>query len=203
MLFHDVCERSRREEIFLTQAQYLALGEIVVRVKHARDVLSRVFSSRSAREIAVVECGKVKFLRGFRLPKAQSTDVFGVVADHGHIVRHGVYCHIGVAHLYSFLAAAHRPRIAEARPIVRFFALKSVNYLLLEKPVFVAYTVAVERKIVRGGRVEEAGGKSAKTAVSQRSVLYLFKVAERAARRFGKPRAKQVVVDGSARQKFH
>ena len=63
---------------------------------------------------------------------------------------------------------------------------------------------------MRGGRVEEAGGKSAKTAVSQRSVLYLFKVAERAARlverrlgRFGKPRAKQVVVDGSAHQKFH
>jgi hypothetical protein len=65
------------------------------------------------------------------------------------------------------------PRV-EVKPVVRDLDLVAVDNLLLEDTVSVSQAVAPCGKVERGETVQEAGGKSTKTAISKRSVVLLL-----------------------------
>lgn len=70
------------------------------------------------------------------------------------------------------VVASELPRV-EVKPIVRNLDLITINNLLLEDTVFVSQSVTPGGIVERGQAVEEASGKTAKTAISKRSVVLL------------------------------
>ena len=65
------------------------------------------------------------------------------------------------------VGARLKPHFPSGQPDVRQLDLKTVHYLLLEKPVLIQDGKAVRRVFKRGKRIHKAGGKPAKTSVAQ------------------------------------
>ena len=72
------------------------------------------------------------------------------------------------------IRALHAPGIPVLEPMVRFFDLASLVYLLLEHSVAVAYAVAVAGQVQGCQAVQEAGGQPAEAAVAQPRVRFLI-----------------------------
>ena len=210
MLFENIRHRSGGEEIFLLESEYLALFTVIVRVKHLRDVLSVIFSLYSTIIVSTVELSEVEILHALSLPKSECANVLSAKADNRHIIRHSINSLVAVFNDYLVIFASLRPRVAVLSPVVSFFLLEAVNYLLLEKAILVSYSVAVQRQVMSGGGIEEASGKSAKTTVAEGSVLYFFKVIKTSAVSLQKlvhlvsdTKAKEIVINGSAHKELH
>jgi hypothetical protein len=67
--------------------------------------------------------------------------------------------------------ALELPRVAVLQPVVRGLFLAPVDDVLFEHAVVVANTVAAARQRQRRQRVEEAGGKTPQTAVTEARVV--------------------------------
>ena len=157
----DILQARAGEEILLLEAQFFARFRRVVGIQHAGDVLHRVLFQHGKGIFLIVKELEIKLRNGFALPKAQSSDVVGLIAENRHIIRHRANGHIRKANGHLVRIAADAPRIAKALPVVRAFNLKSVAEGLFEQAVFITDAVAIQREIFRCGGVEEASRKPA------------------------------------------
>ena len=178
ILADDILQGCRAEEVLLLQTQLLALVGGIVRIQNAGDVLSAVLLTDGCVVVLLVELVEVERLDRLCLPQTQVADVLGLVADDRNVVRNRTDGLIAELNQNRIRLGTDAPRIAEAGPVVRGLLLEAVLNVLLEQAVAVADAVAVERKILRCRRVQEAGCQTAQTAVAQRSVLNLFQHAQ-------------------------
>ena len=97
-----------------------------------------------------------------------------MVADDGHVVGHGPDGLVRELHQHLVGGAAAAPGIPEPLPVVGGLVLIAVPPALLEQAVLIPDAVAVQRQIVGGGGVKEAGGETPQAAVAQGAVLDLL-----------------------------
>ena len=165
----------RGEQVLLLDPQALALPSGVVGVQDAGDILGFVFLIQRPHVVLIVERTEVQLVLGFALPQAQGIHIVGAIADDGHIIGHSQNGLVGKMHLHGVVVPAVRPRIAELGPVIGGFDLAAVLIKgLLEQTETVAKTIAGQRKIAACGRIQEAGGQPAQTAVAQSVVLDLL-----------------------------
>ena len=170
----NILHGSAGEEILLLEAKTLALIGAVVGIQHAGDILYLVLLANSQIVLLIVEQVKVELLNRFALPQAQGTDIVGAVADYGHIVGYCKYLFVRKGDLDGLVVAAAAPGIAVALPIVSLFYLIAILKALLEQTEFIAQAIALQRQVMGGGAVKEAGSQTAKAAVAQSCVLDIF-----------------------------
>ena len=167
-----VLQRGSAHKVLLFESQIFALGDIVVRVQDARNVLGIVSIAHGLNVVTVVEELEVKV--GGRLGRPQTHRVDRVVAVAGHrtVVRHGVdgvtvdpLGHVVLldraakkVDRYHVLGSRLLPRIAVAEPIVGLLHLPALFDALREDAIVISKTVAVGGQAERGHRVHEAGG---------------------------------------------
>lgn len=75
-------------------------------------------------------------------------------------------------YVYDNIVTLELPGV-EVEPVVWHFDLVSIHDLLLKDPVSVAQAVSPGWVVQGGHRVEEAGGETSETAVSERSIVLL------------------------------
>ena len=174
-----VLQRRADQHVLLPQAHQLAGLQGVVGVEHLGDVLGGVLAPAGGGVVLVVEGVEVEFVDALALPQAQRADALALVADDGHVVGHGPHVQALHVHQLGQVVPAHAPGIAEHGPVVRVLALGAVLVeALLEQAVLVAQAVAVQRDVVGGGAVQEAGGQAAQPAVAQGGVLDVLQVGQ-------------------------
>ena len=167
------------KHILLLHTEPLALPGGVVGVQHPGDVLGLVLGVQGTLVILGVEGVEVQLLLGLALPQPQGADVFGAVADDGHIVGNRQHVVIGEGNLHRMIVAAVGPGIAELAPVVCGLLLAAVFVkLLLEQAETVAQAVAGQGDVAGHGGVQEAGGQAAQTAVAQGGVLDLLQASQ-------------------------
>src|SRR5260370_26305467 len=83
---HEVEQRSGREEILLTQPQFLARGRRVAGVEHFRDRFGPNAVGERADVVARVEGVEPQRVRRARSPKAQGVHVMAAPADDRRVV---------------------------------------------------------------------------------------------------------------------
>ena len=168
----DILQGSGRQHILLLDTQALALPGGVVGIQYAGNILGLVLLSQSTQIVLIVEGVKVQLLLSFALPQTQGADVFGTVANDGHIVGNGQHGVVGEKDLHGVVVAAVGPGIAELGPVVGSFYLGAVGIkLLLEQAEAVAQAVATEGNVAAGRGIQEAGSQTAQTAIAQSSIL--------------------------------
>ena len=180
----DVPQRARDEEVLLAQAQLLALGRVVVRIQHLREVLGKHLLLDRLDVRALVEVREVEVVNGLRAPEAQRVDRL-VVADDREVVWNALHRLGGdpvpllpavVApaldvsaemDVLRVLGARHLPRVAVLQPVVRLLDLAAVDDALAEDAVVVAESVAHSREVQRRHRVDVARGEASEAAVAE------------------------------------
>ena len=128
-----------------------------------------------------------------------------MIANDGHVVRHGPYGLVRKLHQHLVGGPAAAPGIPKALPVVSSFMLIAVPPALLEQAVLIPDAVTVQRQIVGGGGVQEAGGETPQTAVAQGAVLDLLEhvdiqpvLGESRLHLVQKPQVIQVIIDHAA-----
>ena len=224
-----VLQRRADEEVFLHQAQLLAVIGVVLRIEHLGNLRrDGVAVLRGAVVIARGELFKVEVLRQHGAPRAQAIHHVAVVADDRQIIRHSddvfrvlegdviraahpVFDHLAAeADLHRVALGRNLPGVAVGQPLVRHLDLLAIHDALTEQAVFIADGAAHRRQVQRRQRIEEARGQTAQTAVAQRRFRLLVKHApqgqpqllERLFIFLGGAKVEQVVVQPAAGQKL-
>ncbi len=189
----DVVERGGDPEILLLEAQLLAAVEVVVGVEDGADGLGSLLVRHGALVLAAVELLEIEFAaRGLARPQPQVVGRRSPVTRNRHIVGDGcdrlaavpsshgpartvrLLANLAIElYVHGHVVPGELPGV-KVEPVVGDFDLVSVDDLLLEDAVTVSQTVAPGRKVERGQAVEEAGGKSAETSISQSGIMFLF-----------------------------
>ena len=144
-----------------------------------------VFILHRREVVTLVKFTEVNFATGLSAPQAQRVGGIGVVAGDDLVVGHGqdlfrfhpagffsfLLNTPAKAHLVARVVALELPRVAVLQPVVRGLFLTPVDDVLFEHAVIVANTVAAARQRQRRQRVEEAGGKTSQTAVTEARVV--------------------------------
>ena len=189
----DVLERAGDEEILLDQSQLLAALGLVIRIENLGNGLTDILVTDSLVVATAVEGLKVEILGRLGRPETQEVDGVRAVSGHRDVVRDAdellgtgplgdIVADIveDVLHLTieidlgGVLRTDDLPGSAELHPVVGQLDLIAVPELLLEKPVLVMNPVADGREVERGERIEETGGKTAETAVTETHVVLLL-----------------------------
>ena len=152
---------------------------------------------------------EIKRDKRFRLPQAQRIDALAAISNDGHVIGHRPHCLVAKLNAHTLVFPAHTPRVAPRKPIVRFLLLASIREVLLKKAVTVADAIPIQRDILRGSAVQEAGGETAQTAVAQRIVFHFLKnvrvdaiVAQKRFRLLEQAEIQEVAVNQAADKKF-
>ena len=219
----DLIDAGAHEEVFLLQAQLLAMLSGIIRIDVAGDLLDLV-------DIVAQICRFHEVLSDLRIPQAQRVGHLGVVADDRHIIRHRAHHegrdmvdhglavliepHVHMAaelHVAGMLDLAHFPDVAILQPYIRHFHLLIVLDLLFEQTVLIADAVAMSRKVQRSQGIQEAGGQAAQSAVAQTCVcLQLLDVVDVDAKvrkafldDVVDPQVHEIIGEETPDQKFH
>src|SRR5262249_4617002 len=83
---NHVLQRAAHEEILLLQAQDLALGQLIVWVKHLRDILRLHLVGNGAVVVAMVKGGEIERLDSLGLPKTECVTRTHAVAEDRRVV---------------------------------------------------------------------------------------------------------------------
>ena len=181
----SVLNRRGGQEILLLEAQLLAFLVVVLRIQNLRDGLDQrtILVRRSV--IAAVELDHIDGRDGAGRPGAQHVDHVAVIAQDRHVVGnslHGVVVHQTVAdaavlevlldvaveaNLNRLVHAADFPGVAIGQPVVRQLDLIAVDNALTEQTQLVAEGAAHRRQLQSRQGIQEAGSKTAQTAVAQ------------------------------------
>ena len=204
---HQILQGSGGQEVLLLQPQLLTGAGGVVGVQDPGDILHRVLLLDGLSVLLLVEPLEVEVLHGFALPETQGADVVRLVADDGHIVGHGADGLVSELHQHLVGGTAAAPGIAEPLPVIGSLVLIAVPPALLEEAVFIPDAVAVQRQVMGGSGVQEAGGEAPKAAVAQRAILDLLEHVDIEAvggegllHLVQDPQVVEVVVDHAARE---
>ena len=174
------------EEIFLTQAQFLAGFGAVRRVEHPGNTFGPGDFRHGAQVVAGVEAFQVQIFHGPGAPQAQRVDARPAPADHRRVVsnrangfRRGPDL-LGLAGFVGdgFDAAAEAdrvndlwpfelPRVAEIQPVFGLFLLPAVDDGLAEQAVFITNAVTVAGDAEGRHAFHEARGQTTEAAVAQ------------------------------------
>ena len=183
------------QEILLLEAQLLALFMVVLGIEHLRDRLDQLLVLGGLHILAAVELLHIERVDRAGRPGAQHIDHIAVIAQHGHIVGHGlhgvviaqlilhaavlgIFADIAVkAHLDRLIEPADLPDIAPLQPVVGQLHLEAVGNMLAEQAQLIADGAAHRRQLERGERIEEARGQAAQTAVAQARLRLALKYA--------------------------
>ena len=228
-VLNRVLQRRADEEVFLHQAQLLAVIGVVLRIEHLGNLRrDGVAVLRGAVVIARGELFKVEVLRQHGAPRAQAIHHVAVVADDRQIIRHSddvfrvlegdiiraahpVFDHLAAeADLHRVALGRNLPGVAVGQPLVRHLDLLAVHDALTEQAVFIADGAAHRRQVQRRQRIEEARGQTTQTAVAQRRFRLFVEHApqgqpqllERLLVFLGGAEVEQVVVQPAAGQKL-
>ena len=174
VVVNDFLQGGGAEEVLLAHAQDLALERGVVGVQDAGDVHGALAVDDGVGEALGVEGVVVEFLDGLGLPQAQGAHVLGAIAGDRNVVGNGTHSQVRVGDDAGALFAAGNEGVTLFHPRVRMLGLEAVVEELLEQTVAVQNAVATHRQVEGGAGVQEAGGKAAKTTVTEGGVRLLF-----------------------------
>ncbi len=166
MRFHvaadHILQRCRAEEIFLLQAQFSSLDDIVIRVKDFGDRFGFLLILYRFNVVAVIKIIEIKFASGFCGPEPEV--IYRIVSVTGD---RGIVCHCedifridpsgfqGTVFCFVFHNTSVKfhgiqifrpldfPDVAVAKPVVGCFYLIPVTDVLVENSIFVPDSVAV------------------------------------------------------------
>ena len=226
----DGLHRSRAEEVLLGQTEELTLGMIVGGVQHLGNGIGVGSLLHSAGVLSLREQTHVEILDAASLPETEAGHALGLGARDHHVVGNclqllGILVddlHAAVilpllvdvtakAYGKDTVGTGYQPHVTAGQPHVGQLYLNTVHDLLLEKTVLVANGEAGGGVIQGGQGVHEAGGKTAKTAVTQTCIgLTLVQIVQGVAKSrqrlgilLGKAQVAYVGLEGTAQQKFH
>ena len=167
-----ILQRRGGQDVLLLNTQALTVPGGIVGVQHTGDVLGLILGVQSPQVILRVEGVEVQLFLGLALPQTQGAHILGVIANDGHIVRHGQNGVIGELDLHGVVVAAVGPGITEFGPVVSLLHLVAVAVeALLEQAELIAQAVAGQGNVGGSGAVQEAGSQTAQAAVAQSIVL--------------------------------
>ena len=225
-----ILERCADQEVFLHQAQLLAVIGVVLRIKHLGN-LRRDGIAVLGRAVVIAggELLQVEVLRQNSTPRAQTIDNVAAIAENRQIIRNGddilrvldgdvisaadpVFDQLTAeADLNRVALRRDFPRIAVGQPLIRNLDLLTVYNALTEQTVLIADGAAHRRQIQRRQRIQEAGSQTSQTAVAQRRFRLLMKHAAQSQTQLfkrlfvflGRAEVEQVVVQPASRQELN
>src|SRR5215831_6967947 len=172
---NHVLQRAAHEEILLLQAQCLALGHLVVRIKHLGDVLRLHLVGNCAVVVAVVKGTEIKRFHCLGFPKTEYVARAYTVAEDWRVISFALDLSIGHPadtissmfvsgrlgvttefYLVVDLRADNLPGIAIAQPLVRHLDLPAVLDCLLKDAKLVTDAIADGGYFDGGERVHKA-----------------------------------------------
>ena len=181
-----VPERTGDEEILLFQAKLLALDGFIVGVEDLGDVFRKDLGIDGTVIVAHIEGGEFKGRHRLSPPQPQQVAGVHPVADNGGIVGNPSHSAVGnpayavaavlvgerfgmtsKTHLKGEFRAADFPRVAQAQPLVRLFALPAVANHLIEDSEFIANAVTHSGNLESCQGIEIAGCQSPKSPIAQ------------------------------------
>ena len=156
MIRDDILKRSGNKEILLAQTQNFPLHMVIGGIEHLCQrfrirILLHSLHILPLREELHIEIGDI-----VRAPEAEIIDSLAVASRNHHIIwnsLHLVIVHMGYravtlvpvfdysaaeTHGKCLVCSRDKPSVAAGHPYIGHFNLISVDYLLLEKPVFIA-----------------------------------------------------------------
>lgn len=188
----NVVKTSRTPEVLLLKTKLLTPLKRVVRVQDVRNRLSTLLIGHRALILSRVELLEIKLATSsLGPPKSQVIGGRCAVTWDWNVVRHGVdnlttlpsitRLALVVLELVNVpveldidrdIVAREFPRI-EVEPVIGNLDLVTVDDFLLKDTIAVAEAVAPGRVVEGCHAVEEAGGETAETAVSEGGVVFL------------------------------
>ena len=149
-ILDGVLQRGAGEEVVLLEAEHFALVVLILGIEHFGDHLGYLHFLHGLEVFALAEVRQIQIGAAARRPGAKRVDTVVVVADHGHIVGHGIdligvhelenlaavflgFLHVAVElHGAGVFGAGDLPDVAVLQPVVRQLHLLSLHQLLAE-----------------------------------------------------------------------
>ena len=183
---NNVAQRTCAEEVLLLEPQLLALGCLVVRIKHLTDIFSIGFHFDGTHIVAGIKKLEIELVGGPCAPQTQNINRRRAVTGHQRGVRFAKHMHprvparalaalfVGVAfgapvqaNFDHIIGARKLPGRTVEKPLVGFLDLTPINEGLFENPELVANPIADRRDVHCRQRVDEAGGEPPQAAVAE------------------------------------
>ena len=177
--------RSGDEEVLLTQTKLLTREVVIVRIEDLDDIARHVLVLYGCLVVSLIELLETEGLLRLSIPYTERIDDMITIADHRCIVRNrddGLIALLNELQLAVLVMCLHPAaeldfllklrttkleRVTVSQPVVRHLTLVAILDLLLEHTILVADTAATCPVVERCKGIQEAGGETAETTVSE------------------------------------
>ena len=173
------------EEVLLTQTKLLTREMVIVRIEDLDDVARHILILYGCLVVSLIELLETEGLLRLGIPYTERIDDMITIADHRCIVRNrddGLIALLNELQLAVFVTCLHPAaeldfllklrttkleRVTVSQPVVRHLTLVAILDLLLEHTILVADATAACPVVERCEGIQEAGGETTETTVSE------------------------------------